>query len=113
MTKAEKAGVATVEDVLASMTPGERYTVNDIARRLKVTVPTAKVLVNGCVARRKVSVALVRSRNLYLLATAEELAAQVRADLPGWPREVLQGYDAANRRFQSLCLATRKSVLKI
>jgi len=75
---------------------------------LNVTVPNTHVLMTECAARRKVSVALVRKRNVYSLATAEELAAQIGADLPGWSRAVLRGYDAANRRFQDLCVASRQ-----
>lgn len=51
MTKAEKPAAATVEDVLANMTPGERYTLHDIARWLKVTVPNAQVLMTYLIER--------------------------------------------------------------
>jgi hypothetical protein len=55
MKKAGKPVVVTVEDALGSMTPGERHTLYDIARRGNGSIPNVQTVLNECVARRAVS----------------------------------------------------------
>ncbi|MGF6604562.1 putative transcriptional regulator [Paraburkholderia sp. GAS448] len=108
MSNAEKHAIVTVETVLASMTPGESHTVREIARRVKRGVPSVQTLLTECVARRTVRKAHAGKRHVYWLLTAEEADRLGRADLPTWSEAVLEGYDAANRRFQEACMASRR-----
>lgn len=109
MSNTEKPAIVKVEQVLASMASGDRYTAQEIARRVSGSIPNVRRLLNECVARRTISTALCGRRNVYWRATAGEGCANVLA--PGWSQAVLQGYDAERRRFRDLCMAGRRPAL--
>ncbi|QQC67987.1 hypothetical protein [Paraburkholderia ginsengisoli] len=108
MRKAEKHVMITAENVLASMKPAERCTLHDIARRVNGAIANVQTVLTECVARRAVRKANAGKRHVYVLVTAEEAAED--AGTPVWSQTILQGYDAANRRFIELCMVARSPV---
>lgn len=109
MSNTEKHAIVTIEQVLASMASGERYTAHEIARRLTSSIPNVRRLLTECVARRTISMALSGKRNVYWLATKGDACANVL--VPGRSQAVLQGYDAERRRFRDLCMTGRRPAL--
>ncbi|MCI0151925.1 hypothetical protein KNO81_39495 [Paraburkholderia sediminicola] len=111
MTKAEQKLAITPATVLACMTPGTLYTSVQIARLIGTGPPEAQRMLSACVATGTVKESRDGRRAVYRLRTEEDIQGErERAERNMLPKGVLRGYDAVNRRFQDLCMASRRPV---
>ncbi|SIO72621.1 hypothetical protein SAMN05444172_9085 [Burkholderia sp. GAS332] len=110
MTQARKRAVLTMKHVLSRMTPGERHSLHEIARRVKRSIPGVQEALAECVAKRTVGKALIGKRYVYWLLTLNEAGTDVRPEPPVRSQRELRGYDAGNRRFAELCMSARAPV---
>ena len=109
MTKAEQKPALTPAKVLACMAPGTTYTVSQVARLLGTRPPEAQRLLSGCVVRGKVKEAREDRRRVYRVPTEDELRRERdRVTRSALSQGTLQGYEAEHRRFQELCMTTRR-----
>ena len=107
MTKAKPSPVLTPELLMTQMVPGTRYSLHEIAGQFGTNIPRVHQALADCLARKMVNRTTIGKRYLYWVPTADEIVSTQPAQ---WalPRGVLQGYDATHRRFQDLCLASRR-----
>ncbi|MGF6604971.1 hypothetical protein P3T23_009727 [Paraburkholderia sp. GAS448] len=109
MTNAEQKPPLTPAKVLACMTPGTPYTGRQIARLAGYSTAEVLKVLYGCVARGMVRQTRDGGHSVYCVPTEEDIRHErERADRYALPTAILQGYDAANRRFQEACMASRR-----
>ncbi|MGF6604867.1 DNA-binding MarR family transcriptional regulator [Paraburkholderia sp. GAS448] len=109
MTKAVQKPALTPAKVLAYLTPGTSYTGQQIARLAGYSTPEVQKVLAGCVGRGMVRQTRDGGHSVYCVPTEEDIRQErERADRYALPTAILQGYDAANRRFQETCMASRR-----
>jgi len=94
------------------MIPGKLYTPPQIARLVGAGRAEALRVLSGCVVKGLVQQMRDGGRNVYRGLTEEEtLCERERGTRSAFPQGTLQGYEAEHRRFQKLCMATRRPLL--
>ncbi|CAE6865542.1 hypothetical protein R75461_08251 [Paraburkholderia nemoris] len=88
--------------------PGTLYTSVQIARLIGIGPPEAQRILSACVAKGTVKESRDGRLAAYRLRTEEDIRREREWAVQNTlPKGVLQGYDAAMRRFRDTCMATR------